>query len=162
MIKTVLGIDPGKNIGIARFDVEDKEILHQNDSIINWENFVIVLDAIAIMAQQRRASSSEPVVTVVMEDFLLFSHKAKAQIGSRMEAAQVIGAVKYVVGASKGKMNLVMQPPSINQTAAKWSGRGTQILRDKEYHLPDNVSASNHAHYWLVSKGYLRHRLLDS
>lgn len=157
MIKTVLGIDPGKNIGFARYDVEDKKVLTQFDKTMDWDLFVIVLDGISVMARERR--DEEPIV-VVVEDFRLFATKAGDQIGSRMDASQVIGAVRYVVGASKGRMQLVMQQPSVNYTAALWSGRGVDIVQ-KKGHLPDNVSAANHAHFWLVKNGYLRHRVLD-
>lgn len=159
MIKTVLGIDPGISIGIARFDVEDKKILHKHESIVKWDTFVIILDAVAVMAQTRR--DPEPV-TIVMEDFLLFGSKATAQIGSRMDASQVIGAVKYVVGASKGRIELVMQASNLNITAAKWSGRGIAEAIDPKKHIPDNIAAYNHAHYWLVKNGYLRNRVLDA
>jgi hypothetical protein len=158
VIKTVLGIDPGINIGIARYDVEDKKILHQFDKTIKWDIFVIILDGIARMAQERRDEES---IVIVVEDFRLFATKAKDQIGSRMDASQVIGAIRYVVGASKGKIELVMQQPSINETAAKWSGRGLDIVKRKG-HLPDNISAANHAFFWLTKNGYLRPRVLDA
>lgn len=159
MIETVVGIDPGKRIGFARFDVEDKKILHQSDRTVNWSLFTLIFEGLEILAAQRKLAK-EPPITVVVEDFLLFSHKAQGQIGSRMEAVQVIGAVKYAVDKSKGGMKLIMQPASINPTAAKWSGRGIDVVNVKG-HLPDNVSASNHAHYYLVSNGLLRHRILD-
>lgn len=157
MIKTVFGIDPGKNIGFARFDVQDKVIKHKSETIMDFDLFCVVMNSVSIMAQER--NSPEPII-IVMEDFLLFAHKAKNQIGSRMDASQVIGVVKYLVKTSNGRLVLVMQQPSINLTAAKYSGHGLAIL-NRGGHLPDDISASNHAHYWLVENKFLKHRMFD-
>lgn len=154
MITTVIGIDPGKNIGIARIDVEDFKIVHQMDNTVNWDLFCVILHELETVQSTRK----DPIKFIV-EDFILFGSKAGQQIGSRMDASQVIGAVKYAFG----KDNVIMQPSSLNPTAAKWSGRGAkELARNKDYHLPDNVAAFNHAHYYLVKNGLLRHRILDA
>lgn len=160
MIRTFLGIDPGKTTGLARIDVdvEAKKIIYQHDSEAGWEYFAVWLNSIETMASERKDNDQ---ITVVMEDYRLFSHKAKDQIGSRIEAAQVIGAVKYAVGRSKNKMVLVLQPSSLNPTAAKWSGRGIKEATNPKLHIPNNISAFNHAHYYIVDKGFIRHRVLD-
>lgn len=152
---TVVGIDPGKNIGFARIDAEEKKIIHEMDKIVQWDLFTLMLENIAIYANERLGD--QPLI-IAMENFRLFGHLAGKQIGSHMEASQVIGAVKYVVATSKGKMKLVLQEPSINETASKWSGRGVK----KGLHLPDNISAYNHAYYWLIKNQHLRHRVLDA
>jgi hypothetical protein len=156
MIKTVIGIDPGKSIGFARWDVEDKEIKFQDDRIIQWDLFCVMLDQL-----EEYAKTLQEPLTIVCESFVLFGHRAQQQVGSKFETCEVIGTLKYVARRSNGKINLVMQPSSLNTTAAKFSGRGVDIV-EKKGHLPDNVSASNHAHYWLVTNGFLRNRILDA
>lgn len=158
MIKTFLGIDPGKTTGLARIDVDIdlKKIVHTNETECGWDLFCVILSSMEVLAQER----SHPI-TVIMEDFLLFQHKAKAQIGSRMEATQVIGAVKYVVGSSKGKINLTLQPSSINPIAAKWSGRAIKQANDPNLHIPNPISAYNHVYYYLVNNSIIPHRILN-
>jgi hypothetical protein len=156
---TVVGIDPGKNIGFARIDAEDKKIQFQFDKIVDWKLFSLMIEQISILAREERTEDN-PLILVV-EKFRLFGHLAGKQIGSEMDASQVIGVCRYLAAASKGHIKLVMQEPSINETAAKWSGRGTEIVK-KKGHLPDNVSAFNHAYYWLIQNQHLRHRVLDA
>lgn len=153
---TVIGVDPGKNIGFARIDVEEKAIVYEFRKVVNWDLFTLMLENTAILTHERK----EPLV-VVMESFRLFGHLAGKQIGSQMEASQVIGAVKYAVALSKGRMKLVMQEPSVNKAAALGSGLGAELVK-KGQHLPDDISAYNHAHFWLTNNGYLRHRVLDA
>lgn len=155
-IKTVIGVDPGKNIGFSRIDAEDQKIVYSHKTVIHWSMFCVTLSAMEDFARDSR----DPV-TFVVEDFRLFAHKANAQIGSRMDASQVIGAIKYAVSRANGKIELVMQEPSILATAAIWSGEGVSYVHKKQ-HMPDQLSAYNHAHYYLTTKGLLRHRVLDA
>jgi hypothetical protein len=150
-IKTVIAVDPGINIGFARIDAEDKKIIYTTKSVIKWDLFCTILNEMEVFAQSRQ----DPI-TFVVEDFRLFSHKAKAQIGSQMDASQVIGAIKYAASRSKGKIELVMQQPSVLSTAAIWSGVGTKFVQNGT-HMPDDLSAYNHGYFYLIQNEYINH-----
>lgn len=156
-IKTVYAVDPGINIGFARLDAQDKEIIRKQYQIIDKKMFHVYLAGMEDMARDLQGDQK---LTIVAEDFLLFGHKAKAQIGSRMDASKIIGAIEYAVFRAQGKMELIMQPASVLDTAATWSGVGTQYVgRDK--HMPDNLSAYNHGYFYMIQKGFIKHRSLD-
>lgn len=156
MIKTVIGIDPGKNIGVARLDAENQKLIYSHKSVVNWDNFCVFLSSMEAFAAER----SEPVVFAI-ELFRLFAHKAGNQIGSEMDTSQVIGAVRYAGYRSNGKIQVVKQEPGILETGAKWSGVGLQYVGKGSPHMPDELSAYNHAYFYLMNNNFLRNRVLD-
>ena len=50
---------------------------------------------------------------VVVEEFRLYPDKARAQTGSTMPTAELIGVIKYVVRMFGGDTKLVLQPAAI-------------------------------------------------
>ncbi len=147
----VLGIDPGLTIGIATVRVENGRISSNAKMQIQWGNdFVNFLETIA-------TTGSEFVV--VMEDFALLESKAERvarnKRSRKMEAVQVIGAVKFWCAVNKIK--LVLQEPSLNPMNAKHSG----VAIPTNHSVSHKVIAYNHAHHYLLSNGIIKHRLLD-
>ena len=158
MIKTVIGIDPGKNIGVARLDAENQKLVYSHKSIVNWDGFCLFLSSMEAYAAQ---PNTEPIVFAI-ELFRLFKHKAANQIGSEMDTSQVIGAVRYAAYRSDGKIQFVKQEPSTLTTAAKWSGVGEKYTGPNSPHMPDDLSAYNHAFFYMMNNGFLRNRVLDA
>lgn len=85
---------------------------------------------------------------VVYEGFLLYSHKAKQQSGSRMEASQAIGKIKFWCKLIRVPL-VVMQDANILPIAVKWSKLPLPGDHDNSHH----ISAYNHGWYYLVKNG---------
>ncbi len=136
----IIGIDPGLMNGIATFygDGRPKGLGQLTlDEMVEW------------------ADSYEPEVSVlVVEDFVTFKKRALQQAGSRQHASQVIGLMKGF--AKRKKAHLVLQPASILDTAVKWS----QVKMPSDHSISHQISAYNHAYYWMVNAGVIETKLV--
>jgi hypothetical protein len=84
------------------------------------------------------------LVAIVFEDYRIFSHRALAQSGSSVEAAQVIGVLRG--NAAHRKVRLIAQQPGEYRTGAKF----VQYKLGKG-HCPDDISAWLHGVVYLKS-----------
>lgn len=130
----ILALDPGKASGWATFTDEGQFVLMGQTStveeIIDWlDNF------------------KEDVSTVVVEDYVLFKRRALSQSGSKMPAAQVIGAASLF--AKKKGAKFVKQRADILGVAEKLSG----VPLPADHSISHQFSAYNHGYYYLVKQG---------
>ena len=135
-----LVFDPGLSTGWASFNQEgeitSKGILRGLDELISF------------------LSDREDYPDVVIyEGYRVFGHKAKAHIGSKVEAVQAIGMIK--VYASKWRAEIVEQPSSILTIAQLWSGVKLPSNHDKSH----DIAAYNHGVYYLQKNNIRKSRL---
>ena len=134
-----LSYDPGRTTGWARFSdtgdalgygqVSMDELLAHVESMIELHN-------------------DDPIKVVIVEDFVLFGHKAKQQTGSRMEASQAIGILRTLADRTGAKFFL--QPSNIKSLAEKW----TQLSAKGKVHSKTHwIDAFNHGAYYLIKQG---------
>lgn len=64
----------------------DIRALSYQDAMTYWKAHLTLIDQI---------KEQYPDLTIVVEDYLLYAHKANEQINSRMETVQLIGILKY-------------------------------------------------------------------
>lgn len=133
-----LGIDPGKTTGLALVDLPSvgaKPVLEYTGQL-NVEETI-----------QWLAENAHRIKIIVCEDYRLFLHKARQQAGSKMEATQVIGAIRAI--ASIHKIKVVMQPPNIKAIAEK----KTKLKPPSNHAESHWIDAYNHVVYYLIQKG---------
>lgn len=128
----LLAIDPGKDTGWCTF--------RQG----NIENFGICrgLDELVEFLQQQE---DDPIGHIVMEDFKLFSHKAKQQSGSQLEVVQAIGMVK--LWAKQQNIEITLQR---SVDALKMGKVWSNVPMPKNHKNSHGISALYHGVYWLV------------
>lgn len=90
------------------------------------------------------------VQKVVMEDWHLFSHKAKQQSGSSQETVRVIGVIES--WAHSRKADLILQPSNILPIAKLWTGIKPKGSHKNNHH----VSALLHGLYYLQKEGFIK------
>jgi len=136
----LLALDPGRTTGWAIFDSQGK---------------IVDYGQVGMTEVNDLDEKIEPnnISHIVYEDFKLFAHKARKQIGSRFEASQVIG--KAEGWAHKYKLDIVKQPASIKSIAEKWS----QVHPTGSHAQSHWVDAYNHGYYYLVKRGLRKSRL---
>lgn len=127
-----LAVDPGLASGWATWDVKgdvmdmgttkDYDELH--DMLANLPNTIKL---------------------VIIEDFVLFKHKAIKQAGSRMPAPKAIGQIETF--ARLWGATIVKQPANIKSVAEKWTGHSTSKMAHNKTHMWD---AYNHGEYYLI------------
>lgn len=141
----LLAIDPGKMNGLAVFDKEGKVVVYSQCVMAD------IVDLIQDYLDEYDISH------MVVEDFKLFGHKAKQQIGSKMEASQVIGKCETI--AQLKKLEFVKQPASILPIAQMW----TQTKMPGNHTVSHQISAYLHGAYWLIkndlASSFLREKL---
>lgn len=103
----LLSVDPGEHVGIALWN--DGELL---------ENYIISRDMFMIYLVD---GEFDDVTHVVAEDFRLFRNKASRQVGSKMPASLVLGALELWCRQHNLWMN--KQAPSILPIAAMHAAR---------------------------------------
>jgi len=133
-----VSFDPGEksNIGIAIFEPEKGQVIWYDQ--IRFENIQPTLDII------RQTSK---ILVIICEDYMIFKHKARAHIGSKVETIQAIGAIKaYALGKH---IEFVLQPASILEIAEKW----TQVKMPKDHSISHSVSAFLHGAFYLIQNG---------
>lgn len=146
----IISFDPGYSTGIA---------LINN---VNYAERTYDLSTCGVVMFPDRAKLatllkrySEQLEQIVIEDFLLFEHKALAQIGSRFEAVKVIERIT-VYAEQLGLANrITMQIPALkdqvlrngNRTMPKAHYQTIQQLPER--HRPHVISAYRHARYFI-------------
>lgn len=126
----LLAIDPGIHNGWAIFKNGIIEDLGTIDGIHEFDEWL---------------HKQENIDLVVLEDFVLFRHKAQVQIGSKFEVTQVIGMVKS--WARRNKIPVVMQKSDVLPIAGTWS----KMPMPKDHSKSHHVAAYNHGFYYLVN-----------
>ena len=85
---------------------------------------------------------------VVYENFELFKHKAKQQIGSKFETVQAIGII--ISWCKRNGADLIEQRPTIKPIAQKWTGMVPTGSHNTNSHW---IDAYNHGMYYLCRQG---------
>lgn len=131
-----LGIDPGESNGICGYDAKYYLLfmltIHHEDMVMFMHQF-------------------KSVKKCIMEEYKVFSHKAKQHINSDLKTTQVIGRVQS--WAKLHEVELIMQPSSIKPTGYKWI-RKKPLPKSN----PMNHSLDGHVHfvYWGVRTGRIK------
>lgn len=133
-----VSFDPGATTGYVKWD--DNGEPTKMDQL----DFDGLMD---LMRQLEIEHETDPIKAVIYEHFKLFKHKAVAQTGSDMPAAQAIGIIKTMVKAT-GAFE-VAQAPNILTIAQKWTGMQMPSNHDFSHW----VSAFNHGAFFLIKKG---------
>lgn len=127
----LLALDPGKTTGWAIFDGGGQVVDYGQE---NMDDLITL----------ERLFDEHEISHIVVEDFKLFRHRASKQVGSRMEAPQVIGIA--FAWSKKHNCEFIKQDPAIKPTAQKWS----QLKPPSNHAQSHWVDAFNHGFYWLV------------
>lgn len=101
-----LAFDPGTTTGMALFDEKGDIIRYGQYSLDELGEF---LDKF-----------TDPISTIICEEFVVFAHKARAFAGKRMEVSQAVGIIRDF--ARRKKVELVWQPPLIKTPAERLTG----------------------------------------
>lgn len=137
-----LAYDPGKTTGWARFSDAGDAVSYGQ---VDLEELMDHLDEMA--------ATGEPIIAVIVEDWLLFKKKAAQQVGSRMEASQAIGILKKF--AKDVDAEFILQPSNIKSIAQKW----TQLKPVGSHSQSHWVDAFNHGAYYLINAGIRKTQL---
>jgi hypothetical protein len=130
----LLSVDPGDHVGVALW----------NDGELD-ENYTVSRDDFMISLVD---GEFEGVTHVVAEDFRLFRNKASRQVGSKMPASLVLGALELWCRQHGIWMN--KQAPNILTITAMHAN-----VEMPAGHLPDSLSAYLHGYHFLEGKGIL-------
>jgi len=140
-----LAFDPGTSTGWCAFDEEGeitaKGIERSIDALIDY---LIDLDNFEPANRPR---------VVIVEDYRIFSKRAKAHIGSQVPTVQAIGMIRNY--AKRWSAEYVLQPSSILPIAEKWSG----VPLPKDHSISHDIAAYNHGIYYLQRNGIIKSRL---
>jgi hypothetical protein len=129
--------DPGKITGWCLWALVDNKAMLLNKGQADKDELIDLLE-------------TEPfknVHTVITEDFVLFSWKAKQQAGKTMPAPEIIGVIESYV--RRGKRRHIKQPSNILPIAEKI----TQVKMPKNHSVGHWVSAFLHGAYFFVKEG---------
>jgi len=132
----ILVVDPGDTSGLALFEDNGKHIR-------KWQSdFPTLLKELQTM----------PLVSeIVVEDYRLRQGKQMAQTGSRFQAVQVIGALKYHAAIKGAELHLAnVQAKTLG---AMYSG----VKQPSNHKLSHEIDAYNIGIYWLVT-----HDIIDA
>lgn len=136
-----LALDPGLHTGWAMWD--KKGVIITMGATHSYEALHEML-----------ADLPTTIKVVILEDFFLFSNKAKKQHGSRMPAPKAIGQIETF--ARLWGARIEKQASSIKPIAERMTGKHTKdystgrLLMPKEQtHMWD---AYNHGEYYLITK----------
>lgn len=134
----ILFADPGDTTGLALFNDETGEFIDK------WQsNFEELLEDLVSMKHH--------LSTIVVEDYRLRQGKQMAQTGSRFQAVQVIGALKYHAKIKALPFELVnVQAKTLG---AMYSG----VKQPSNHKLSHEIDAYNIGIYWLVT-----HDIIDA
>ena len=128
-----LALDPGLHTGWATFDESGNPV-----SMGTANNYDELHDVLA--------GFPNTIKTVIIEDFVLFKHKAKEQSGSRMPAPKAIGQIETF--ARLWGANVVKQQANIKPVAEKMvGGKSTKGMAKIRTHMWD---AYNHGNYYMI------------
>lgn len=141
MVNEYASFDPGKRTGVATW----------NGAGECTKKCVLLPDELELFLEGVRHTQSYKVF--IIEDFKLYAHKAKDQIGSSMDAPLAIGKIEMT--ARVCGIQVVKQMASVLGIASMWSG-----VKKKGKHWPDQDSAYNHGYYYLHRAGIIKARVL--
>lgn len=136
---SVLSIDPGEHIGVARWTDTGELRYNGSMSVLEFEDYLCF-----------EAWEDDPPLAVPMEDYRLRQGKQMAQTGSRMITSQVIGMVK--LWSHRHGAHIELQPSNILRVAAKHANLHVPAVG----HIPDAVSAYLHGYWFFENQGLLR------
>jgi hypothetical protein len=133
-----IAFDPGKMTGWATFN---------NDGSVLAMGQVTIEELITLVDQLVLNNDLVLIKAVIYEDFIIFKHKARHLVGSRVEASQAIGIIKSL--AQRTGAELVMQGSDIKPMAQKF----TQIYPVGSHSESHKIDAFNHGAWYLINKG---------
>lgn len=140
-----LAFDPGKTTGWAKF---------KDDGSADGYGQVSIDELVEKCEEWKREDEfNDLLIAVIVEDFVLFKHKAQQQTGSKMEASQAIGILRTLASATGAKF--ILQPSNIKSTAQKW----TQLFPPSNHKNSHWVDAFNHGAYYLINQGIRKTQL---
>ena len=132
-----MSIDPGKTVGIAYWKM-DGTIVYQGE--MHVDDFI---------ARCSRLDKFSDLKVIVYEDYTLRPNKAFAQRGSKLQASQVIGALKLLAKQTGAK--LVRQQPDKLRITAMHAG-----IELPKGHIKDSMSAYLHGYHYFVRNEILK------
>lgn len=138
-----LAFDPGLRTGIAGWNESGvTTLVHKTvHGDIALDEFLDTLE-------------EDPPDVFIIEEYVVYGSNLKANVGSKVHTAQVIGSLKS--WARRHKVIVVEQRSDIKGIAAKWSG--TVIPKG---HMPDWMAAYLHGYYYLHRLGVIKPRVLE-
>ena len=139
---TILACDPGDMCGIAVWS--DK-----------WEKLLLTQVTLEELPDTWAKIEADygRVSLAIVEDFVLFSQRAKQQSGSRMKASQGIGMLKALANLSAAE--IVFQPSSVYRIGAKYAG----IEIPTKHADSHQWVAYSHGYYFGVKNGLIKSQL---
>lgn len=130
-----LSFDPGKGTGVTGYDakyyLQFMWTIHADDVV----KFLACFDHISL---------------IVMENYRVFAHKAKAHINSDLLTVRVIGRIES--WCENKDITLIPQAPSIKTTAYKWAKKKPLPKSNPRNHALD---AHVHFIFFAVQRGYI-------
>lgn len=135
----ILSVDPGQHVGYSVWTAEGKEL---DRGVVEFDEFLSML-----------AEWEDTITKIIYEDWRLLFRQVQ-QTGSKMEASQVVGALKLM--RALFDIELVVQSPSILPVSALHAG-----VKLPKGHTPDDLAAYLHGHYHFVELGILQARDID-
>lgn len=129
----LLAVDPGDTAGYARFSDEGNFI--DSGQIKGVDEFA------------KFAKTIDSVKTIVVEDYRLVGHRAQQQTGSRFQAVQQIGILKFL--ATQKNAEIVLQGADKYPIGLLLSGK----KMPKDHKKSHDVVAYAHGWYYLVQQG---------
>lgn len=133
-----VAFDPGLTTGYCVFS---------DGNIVTYDQ-VKFLELVGILEELPKPD------VVIYENFQLFKHKAKQQIGSKFETVQAIGMIKS--WAKRNGAEVIEQKPEIKKIAQMWTGMKPTGSHNVNSHW---VDAYNHGMYYLIGKGIAKSAL---
>lgn len=133
--KVILGVDPGKSTGIAVVLVPTGAL----ETIGNYTE----PELIHFLSAEIDASR---VMHIVMENFIVYKHRAAKMVGSKMEASKIIGMVTF--WANQNSIPVTLQMAHVLSTARKQ----TRIDPSGAHAKNHWADAANHALYWAYER----------
>lgn len=129
----ILVVDPGDTTGYALFE-EDGELYLKGQA--DFDKFLDFL-------------LKNSFDSIVVEDYRLRKGKQAQQTGSRFQAVQVIGALKYI--ARQEKIPFELASVQAKTLGSMYSG----VKPPSNHKLSHEIDAYNIGIYWLVDKGII-------
>ncbi len=141
--KKYISFDPGLRTGICGWNEFGVPIL-----IHKTVHGDIALDEFLDTLEE------DPPDLFSIEEYVVYGSNLKANVGSKVHTAQVIGSLKS--WARRHSVSVVEQRADIKTIAAKWSG--TVVPKG---HMPDWRAAYLHGYYYLHRAGVIKPRVLE-
>lgn len=140
MSKFYIGFDPGKTTGVSIIDLEPGGVpITQDMRQVKIEDMPALFDEL-----DKLIPDNEHIVGIIYERFITYRQYAQRQVGSKQEAAQVIGMVK--MWAAKRKKPTVEQGADILNIAYRWTG----IPKQGDHSKSHAWDAYHHIMYYLI------------